>query len=200
LYAGAALAMQYVTADDVNSAEISSAGAVVGVRLTPTFSIEIEVNRGFGALSRIYSGTFVSFADPGESREEIERLAVTMQSDTRWTPGFGWAVLAMWRSTKPARVGTAAFAGITSPHYEERRTLTVLDIPDGVDRTEADLHRMIPDERGSRARGGLTGGILVPIRLTRQVSVAPEIRYTYGSFGDEIYNTFRGGARLMWGF
>ena len=66
--------------------------------------------------------------------------------------------------------------------------------------TEADLHRMMPDERGSRARGGLTGGILVPIRLTRQVSVAPEIRYTYGSFADEIYNTFRGGARLMWGF
>ena len=111
LYAGAALATQHVTADDVNSAWISSAGAVVGVRLTPMFSIEIEANRGFGELSRIYSETFVSFAGPGESREEIERLAVTMQSDTRWTPGFGWAVLAMWRSTKPARVGTAVFAG-----------------------------------------------------------------------------------------
>jgi hypothetical protein len=200
-YAGVAAATQRVSADDVNSAGTFSIGTVVGVRLTPTFSVEFEANRGLGELSRLYSGRFVSFAGPDASREDIERLAVTMQSDTRWTPGFGWAVLGMWRSPSSRRVGVAVFAGITSTRYDERRTLTVLDIPAGVDVTEADLHQMLPDERVSCVRGGVTGGVLVPIWLTRQISVAPEIRYTNGSFiGDEIYNAFRLGARLTWGF
>jgi hypothetical protein len=200
LYAGATLSAQYVSADDVDSGGISSAGAAVGFRLTPAFSIEVEANAGGGELTRVYSGWFVSFAGPGASREEIERLAPTMQSNTSWTPGFGWSVLGMWRSTHPGRVGAAIFGGITSTRYSERRTLTVLDIPAAVDVTEADLHRMMPDSQVSRSRGGLTGGVLVPIRLTQHLSVAPEVRYTYGSFGDEIYTTFRGGVRLMWGF
>jgi hypothetical protein len=200
LYAGATLSAQFVSADDVNSGGISSAGAMVGFRLTPAFSIEIEANTGRGELSRVYSGWFISFAGPDASRDEIERLAPTMQSATSWTPGFGWSVLAMWRSTNRERVGAAIFGGMTSTRYIERRTLTVLDLPAGVDVTEADLHRMLPASHVSRSRGGLTGGVLVPIRLARQLSVAPEVGYTYGSFGDEIYTTFRGGLRLMWGF
>ena len=200
VYAGAALSAQYVNADDVNSWGISSVGAVAGFRVTPAFSLEIEANAGRGELSRVYSGRFISFAGPGASREEIERLAPTMQSNTTWIPGFGWSVLAMWRSTNPERVGGAIFGGITSTRYTERRTLTVLDIPADVDVTEADLHRMMPDSHVSRSRGGLTGGVLVPIRLPKQLSVVPEVRYTYGSFGDEIYTTFRAGVRLMWGF
>jgi hypothetical protein len=199
-YAGTAVAAQRITADDVDPGGTSSLGAVFGVRLTPVLSVEVEAGHGLGEASRVYSGTFISFAGPGASREEIERLAVTMQSDTRWDPGFGWSALVVWRSPGPERVGVAAFTGITSTRYDERRTLTVLNIPAGVDKTEADLHRMMPDDRGSRTRGGLTAGLLVPIRLTRQLSVSPEIRYTYGSFGDEKYNTLRGGARLMWGF
>jgi hypothetical protein len=198
-YAGTAVAAQQISADDVDGGT-SSVGAVFGFRLTPAFSIEFEANGGLGEASRVHSGTFISFAGPGASREEIERFGVTMQSDTRWNPGFGWSVLAMWRSTGPERIGVALFAGVTTTTYDERRTLTVLNIPSGVDKTEAELHRMMPDEHGSRVRSGLSGGVLIPIRLTRQVSVAPEFRYSYGSIGDEKYNTLRGGARLMWGF
>jgi hypothetical protein len=198
-YAGTAVAAQQISADDVDGGT-SSIGAVVGVRLTPAFSIEFEASAGLGEASRVHSGTFISFAGSGASRDEIERLGVTMQSDTRWNPGFGWSALAMWRSTGPERIGVAVFGGVTTTHYDERRTLTVLNIPAGVDTTEAELHRMMPDEQGSRMRGGLTGGVLIPIRLTQQISVAPEFRYTYGSIGDEKYNTLGGGARVMFGF
>jgi len=198
-YAGTAVAAQQISADDVDGGT-SSVGAVFGFRLTPAFSVEFEANGGLGEASRVYSGTFISFAGPGASRDEIERLGVTMQSDTRWNPGFGWSLLAMWRSRGAQRVGVAVFGGVTSTIYDERRTLTVLNIPPGVDRTETDLHRMMPDDHVSRMRGGLTGGVLVPVRLTRQISVAPEFRYTFGSIGDEKYNTLRGGARVMWGF
>ena len=199
-HVGATFGTQRISADEVDAGGTSSVGALFGFWLTPGFGIEVEATGGLGEASRVYSGPFVSFAGPEATREEIERLAVTMQSDTRWQPAFGWSVLAMWRSTGPQRVGVAAFAGVTATNYETRRTLTVLNIPAGVDRTEADLHRMMPDEHASRTRGGLTGGLIVPIRLTHRLSVAPELRFTYGSIGDEKYNTIRGGARLMWGF
>lgn len=199
-YAGGSASTLRVSADEVEAGGTSSVGASVGFRLLPGFSLELEANQGFGELSRIYSGKFVSFAGPGATREEIERLAVTMQSDTRWRPRFGWSVLAVLQSTGSARVGVGLFAGVTNTRYDERTTLTVLDIPAGVDRTEADLHRMMPDGRGSRNRGGLTGGLFIPIRVTRQLNVAPELRFTYGSFGDEIYTVLRTGARLMWNF
>lgn len=199
-YASGSASTVRVSAQEVNAGGSSTVGVGVGLRLTPALSVEFEVDQGLGRLSRTYSGKFISFAGPDATREEIERLAVTMQSDTRWKPQLGWSVLAVLRSPTPTRVGIGLFGGVTRSPYEERTTLTVLEIPAGVDRTEADLHRMMPDNRQSRARGGLTGGVLVPIRLTRQLTVAPEVRYTYGSFGDEVYSVLRAGGRLMWHF
>jgi hypothetical protein len=198
-YVGTTIAAHQISADDVDG-WTSSIGAVFGLRLAPAFSLEFEASGGLGEASRVYSGTAISFAGPGASREEIERLGVTLQSDTRWNPGFGWSALAMWRSTGAERIGIAVFGGVTATQYDERRTLTVVSIPTGVDVTEAELHRMMPDEQQSRIRGGLTGGVLIPIRLTAQISVAPEFRYTYGSIGDEKYNTLGGGARVTWAF
>jgi hypothetical protein len=199
-YVGGSASALRVSAEEVNAGGTAAVGASIGLRLTPVFSVEFEANQGIGELSRVYSGKFVSFAGPTASREEIERLAVTLQSDSRWRPRFGWSVLAMWRSTNPGRAGVALVAGVTSTLYDTRTTLDVLDIPAGVDRTEAELHRMMPDSHGSRTRGGLTGGLLIPIAVTRHLNVAPEVRFTYGSFGDEIYTVLRTGARLTWNF
>jgi hypothetical protein len=199
-YAGGSVSEVRVDAEEVKGGGTASIGAVVGVQLTPTFSIEFEGGLGLGELGRVYSGKFVSFAGPGASREEIERLAVTMQSDTRWKPRGGGSVFAVWRSTGPSRIGAAVFGGLTATAYDVRNTLTVVEIPTGVDATEPDLHRMMPDSHGSRMRGGLTAGLLVPVRLSRDLSIAPEVRYTYGSFGDEIYTVLRGGARILWRF
>ena len=199
-YVGATATAQQVSADDVDSGSFMALGGVVGVRLTRAFSLEFETTRGFGEISRSDTGSFLSFAGPGATREEIQRLAPAMRHDTTWKPGLGWSALSMWRTTEPRRVGFAAFGGVTATHYEERSVMTVLAIPAGVDKTEAELHRMLPDGQVSRWRGGLTGGVLVPIRMTRQLSVAPEVRFTYGSFGDEKYTSLRGGARLLWGF
>jgi hypothetical protein len=198
-YAAATASADRVSADAVKGGGVSAVGALFGVRLTPAFSIEVEANQGLGELSRAYVGKAVSFAPVGASQEEIERLAITMQTRNTWKPGFGWSVLAMWQTTDSARAGFGVFGGFTVTRYDERTTQTVLNIPAGVNVTEPDVHRIIPDEQRARTRGGLTGGVLIPIRVARQVTVAPEVRYTYGSFGDETYTTVRGGVRLMWG-
>src|SRR5688572_14774301 len=82
LYIGGSVSIVHVNADEVDARGTSAVGTSIGLRLTPAFSVEVEASQGLGELSRVYSGKFVSFAGPGASREEIERLAVTMQSDT----------------------------------------------------------------------------------------------------------------------
>jgi hypothetical protein len=47
---------------------------------------------------------------------------------------------------------------------------------------------------------GLTGGVMVLIRLTRTITLAPELRYTHGMITDDPYRVFRSGVRMMWGF
>jgi hypothetical protein len=199
-YAGTAAGVVRVAAEEVNPGGTSSIGAVFGVRLTPAFSIEVEAARGLGDLDRDFAGRFISFAGPSASFEERERLSVTVQRITRWRPGFSGTVVAMWRPHVTGRVGGALFAGVTGTRYDESDRHVVLDIPVEVNRTEADIHRMLPDTSRSIVRGGLTIGLLIPVRLTRNVTVAPDVRYLWGSIGDEIYTTVRAGARLLWGF
>ena len=46
--------------------------------------------------------------------------------------------------------------------------------------------------------GGLTGGFVVLVRLTRQLTVAPEFRVTTGLITDDPYRVFRTGVRVVW--
>lgn len=55
-YAGATLGSNIVTADPIDTSAVSAAGGSFGVRLTPALSVELDVDRGFGELSRTYEG------------------------------------------------------------------------------------------------------------------------------------------------
>lgn len=56
------------------------------------------------------------------------------------------------------------------------------------------------DSTRHMAGGGLTGGLLVFVRLTPALTVAPELRCTTGIITDDPYRVFRTGVRLMWSF
>jgi len=47
---------------------------------------------------------------------------------------------------------------------------------------------------------GLDVGLGVIVGLTRQLSVAPEVRVTTGMITNDRYTVARAGVRLMWGF
>jgi hypothetical protein len=74
-YAGVNLGAHHESADRVTGTT-SAVGLTAGIRLKRAIGLEIDLNRPHSELSREYTGTSVSFAGPGASREEIERLAV----------------------------------------------------------------------------------------------------------------------------
>lgn len=152
---------------------------------------------GFGELSRIYEGTSVSFAPAGSSRDEIDRLAATERYERYARPGLGGSILAVWRVPNPRRVSASVFLGATHITYKEREAITTLTVPPGIDpdnRSLAPLRNTV-----TARRGGLTAGVSLPIQVRGALRIAPELRYTYGSIGDEIYGVARAGVRVLWG-
>lgn len=198
-YAGGTAGASRIMADEVKGGS-PSAGAVIGLRLTPAFSVEADVSRGLRKVTRTYEGTFISFAERGASREEIERQAVHRRWHNEWSPTMNLAALAVWRSTSPSRVHPAVYAGVTVARYDEVYSSVVTALPDVVP-IAADHANLLPQRQSiNRTRGGLTGGFMVPITITGALSVAPELRYTYGSIGDEKHNVLRAGLRILLGF
>jgi hypothetical protein len=196
-YLTSTIGSNWVTADGIDTSSIGTLGAGLGIRLTPRFGVEVGLDRGFGRLSRSYEGFGWSVAPPGSTREEIDRLAVYQRFDHDWTPGAGFSALAVWREQAPRRVTAAAFAGVSGRWYRERFQTTTLRIPPNVDPSP----RFQPtSETFTRNRGGLVAGLMVPVAMTKDLRVAPEIKYIYGSFGDEIYHVFATGVRVLWKF
>lgn len=198
-YAGGAAGTSRIEADDVKGSS-PTAGAVIGLRLTPGFSVEADVSRGFRRVSRTYEGTSISFAGPAATRAEIERQAVHRRFHNEWSPVVNVAALAVWSATASSRVRPAVFAGITVARYDEVYSSIVTALPEVVP-IAADHPNLLPQRQSiTRTRGGLTGGFMIPVTIAGALSVAPEIRYTYGSIGDEKHNVFRAGVRVLWGF
>ena len=48
--------------------------------------------------------------------------------------------------------------------------------------------------------GGLTGGLLIFVRVLPQLTIAPEFRFTTGLITNDHYRVFRSGVRAMWSF
>jgi outer membrane protein with beta-barrel domain len=198
-YAGGAIAASRLTADEVQGT-YPTTGGVFGVRLTRAFSVEADLTRGLRKLTRTREGTSISFAGRGASREEIERQAVHRRWQNEWAPTMNLAMLAVWRSTAPSRVRPAAYVGVTAARYKEDYSSVVTALP-AVVPVPADDSNLLPQRQViNRMRGGLTGGVMFPITITGRLSVAPEVRYTYGSIGDEKHNLLRTGVRILWGF
>ena len=198
-YIGAATGATNVITDSVNGGGISSLAGVAGVRITQTFAIEVELGRGFGDLSRERVGWRISYAGPNATREEIEQMAVTERLRSRSRQTLNRAVMLVWREKNPGRVTGTLFAGLTWNSYEHRQTSEILQLPPGITREQV-ARNMSLDERYSKLLGGLTGGFSVPIALTRELRVAPEVSYTHGDMGDQHYHLLSARARLLWRF
>ena len=99
--------------------------------------------------------------------------------------------------------------GGTTPHArpDRRADKSARARPDGL---HADLdpgghrpaHPAVVGRTESSARniGGPTIGGQLAIAVTPRLSIVPDVRYDYGSIGDEINNTLRVSARVQWRF
>ncbi len=180
------------------SAAMPTVGGIFGVQLTDGASLEVEVDRGFHDTASTAEALWTSLAQPGASREEIERLGIRARFDrTQWAgPGISGHVL--WRTREPGRVNAGLLAGVSSRRYSSRVVRTPTSLPPELPpdhpfaRSDDSLRRM----NGS----GFTAGVVIFVRLSDALTVAPDLRFTRGMITDDPYTAFRAGTRLMWSF
>jgi hypothetical protein len=197
-YAGVNLGAHHESADRVTGTT-SVVGVTVGFRLRRAIGVEIDLNRPQSEFSREYTGTSVSFAGPGASREEIERLAVVTRfiNSRRVLSTFSAGVA--YYIPASGRWSPRLFLGVTNHMARERTELIHLSIPEGIDPER--VRRTMPEQAPFlRELGGLTIGGSVGFAVTRHLSIAPDLRYDYGSIGDEINNVLRTSVRVLWSF
>jgi hypothetical protein len=201
VYVGMTMAADAGNRGNIPGGAVPSLGGMVGVRVSDAWSIEVEVERGFRTTTA-GSGEAVLVAYPPTltpTYEEIQLYGIRTRDERTQTAGAGWSAHAAWRSREAGRVNVGLLAGVSSRVYDAHlmRTTTfvspLINLP---------ANYRLPDEVSSRRMigGGISGGLVVLVRATRQLTIAPEFRTTVGLITDDPYRVFRVGVRSVWEF
>ena len=181
-----------------------TAGGLIGLRLSGAWSIEFEIDRGFGESSeRVFEGLLHSqVSGPGPySREELERNGTFGRSVWSESVATGYSAQVVWKSREPGRVNVALLGGVSWRTFDTFHSMTVTSVGPGVTYApghpntigfadDASTDGRWPDRRRSR-----------PDPDRRGPTVAPEFRLTCGLITDEsTYRVAHTGVRVMWGF
>ena len=185
----------YHTTADHTSGSTPAVGAVVSYRVRPTLSIETEFLRPNGVIRHEYTGTSIAFVTPATPGDFV----VTRFVKERRTTGVFSVGVSLHPAELIGRWSPQLFVGVTNHRVEDRTVLDHVSLPAGISLDRVN-RAMSPDERWQRTLGSLTVGGSVALRLTNHLSVAPGIRYDYGSIGDEINNALRMSMRVLWRF
>jgi hypothetical protein len=174
-------------------------GGGIGVRLQPWADVEGTLELAPGAVARTFSGPVIAFGSPSINASDVESRAVVARTTQRRETRALWSIDVRLHLSRPARVRPYGVVGLTGHWVRDTRQVEILRLPPGV--TQADVDRALPAEAAwTRNVGGITAGGGVEIAVTRRLSLLPDLRCNYGSFGDEINNALRAGVRLAWRF
>jgi hypothetical protein len=196
-YVGASAGSLSVSADDVDG-RTPAAGLLAGIAVSRFVDVEIDAQFPTRPVTRSYTGISTSFAPLGSSREEIERLGVVTRFDKQRDISANLSIVAILHPAGNARVTPGLVAGVANQTVRDRTIYTPLSIPPGVDPAHPSVAGR--EERSTRNIGGPTVGGNLAIRLTSHLFVVPDVRYDYGSIGDEINNALRMSVRVYWRF
>ena len=196
-YAGASVGSFSVSADEVDGRAVSS-GFFGGVSLAKYVDLDVEFVLPADTFTRSYTGPSVSFAAPGSSYDEIVRRSVITRFDKERDVAATLSVVVVVRPATGQRFTPGLILGVTNHRVRDRTVYTPVSIPEGIDPQHPSVVGSI--ETHSRNIGGPTIGANLAIALTRQLSIVPDVRYDYGSIGDEINNSFRTSVRMQWRF
>ncbi len=85
--------------------------------------------------------------------------------------------------------------------FDQFHSLAITGVGPGVTYPQGHPARRSFAETHALTGGGVTAGVLVPIRVTSALTLAPEFRVTMGLITDEsTYKVMHTGVRVMWGF
>jgi hypothetical protein len=196
-YAGGSIGAFSVSADEVDGRS-AAAGLVVGLSVWRYADVEVEVLRPTSAFTRSYTGISHSFAPRGSTREEIERLGVVARFDRKREVTSNISAVIIFRPPLTERIRPGVLIGVANQHAKVEGAFTPISIPEGVDPLHPSNAATV--ERSTRNFGGLTIGANLAISISRHLDVVPDLRYDYGSIGDEINNAFRTSVKVVWRF
>lgn len=199
-YVGGSTAADLGWRGPVSGGAVPSAGVLFGVRVTEAWSVELEADRAFREKGRTDDAMWISFAPANSTREEIERVGIRARWVRTETAGRGGSAHVMWRSRAPGRLNAALFGGVSVRQYHSRTQRTILSVPAEAGISQDNPLLVASDSTRALVGGGLTGGLLVLVRLTSRLTVAPELRYTFGIITNDPYQVVRPGVRMMWRF
>jgi len=196
-YVGGSLGSFSISADQVDGGS-AAAGLFGGVALSRYVDAEFEVVLPADTFTRSYTGLSVSFAPPGASRAEIERVGVITQFDKERDVTSSLSAVAIIHPPLGRRLTPGFIVGVFNQRVRDHTVYTPVKIPDGVDpQHPAVVGR---SESSTRNIGGPTIGANLAIAVTPGFSIVPDVRYDYGSIGDEINNSLRVSVRMQWRF
>ena len=199
-YAGISTGIDGGSRGPIFGASMPSAGGLFGVQLTAGIGLEVEVDRGFHDTARTSEALWISLAQPGATREEIERLGIYARFHrTQWA-GRGVSGHVVWRTHDPGRVNAGLLVGVSSRRYSSRVVRTPLSSGSGVNLPADHPYFTVEDSVRRMAGTGLTGGVVIFVRLTDQLIIAPDLRFTRGMITDDDYKVLRAGTRVVWRF
>ncbi len=140
----------------------------------------------------------LSFAPPGSSREEIERLGVwtRFHNERNVSASLAGVVVFHRPIARYSRVHLGLVAGLNAQRATDRRDYTTVRIGTGVNPNAATLAPR--SETYTRTIGGFTVGVNLSFALNSHVFIVPDVRYHYGSIGDEINNAAYASVRAVW--
>jgi hypothetical protein len=201
LYVGAVAATEAGDRGPVSSGAIASAGGVLGISVSESFAVEFEIERGFREARSVTEAVWISYpTSPNPTREEIERFGIRARFDRTEKTGPGFSALVLWRTREPGRVNAALFGGVSARHFEKRTIRTHISASPELNLPPTHPNLQTANDHRDMTAGGITGGLMVLVRTTRWLTVAPELRVTTGLITDDPFRIVRAGVRLLWGY
>jgi Outer membrane protein beta-barrel domain len=197
LYAGGSLGSFSVSADLVEGRSVAG-GVFAGIALSKYVDAEVEIVLPADPFTRSYTGTSVSFAPLGSSAAERERLGVVTRFDKEREVNASVSAVVIIHPPANTRWTPGIIVGVSNQRTRDRAVYTPLSIPEGVDPQHPSV--IARTESSSRNIGGPTIGANLAIAITPHLSIVPDVRYDYGSIGDEINNALRTSVRMQWRF
>jgi hypothetical protein len=197
-YVGAAIGGFSVDADEVDGS--SAAGSILGgFGVTQWLDVEVDVAFPSSTFTRTYGGDALSLslAPRGASREELEHYGIWIRYDKQREVTASISTVAIFHRSRGA-VRPGFIVGVTNQRVRHRTDYTPVRVGPGVD--PAYPYASPHAEAGSRTLGALTVGANVAIAVGPRLFVVPDLRYDYGSIGDEINNALRPSVRVLWRF
>ena len=201
-YLGATAGVEVGSRDDIHVGSVSTLGGLFGVRLSPGWSVEFEIDRGSAYSDvREFEGFLFSFK-PFENPDEQRRVGVFGRSRHFEIAGRGYSAQLVWRTREPGRVNAAVFTGISWRRFLQHHERFVTEVGPDADIPPDHPELQVVDSTERLTGGGYSAGVLVPVRVFRDLHIAPEAKFTFGgiSGGDGFYKVFRMGVRTLWRF